>query len=457
MVYTDLFFLLALVPLSVMISFFDSSAEYKNLILILSSLIFIAWGRPIAVLLILLSFIFDWAMGLMVGKLRDRSRAGAMVFLMLDMLFNAAIFIVYTRADVIRLPEMLTLKGSLIPYAMGYYVLRAFSYVYDVYKGEEAEKNPFCLMTYMVSFHFFMCGPLVRYKDIKPQIRKRSADGMMLSRGFDRFVYGLAKVVLLAYALRLLKLTGLEGGDVTFFGCWLGMAAFFGEAYFTLSGLCDMGAGLGLMNGFTYPSNFDDINSRGLFTGLVKGYNTTVTGFFREMIYSPFESKKALRAVMAFICCVTVAAWYSFSKPALLVGAIVGAVVVLEMLLLSDKLSKLPVIVRYIYMVVLAMLIFGILYFGNVYGWRKWAFGLVGVGDKYMMSKQMKKVLLSNLFIYIAGLAYFIPTVRALITKGIDKLGSRSREMYTTTEVCKSVIKALLLIMCIAAIITRKM
>ena len=89
------------------------------MVLIISSLIFIAWGRPIAVLLILLSFIFDWAMGLMVGKLRDKSRAGAMVFLMLDMLFNAAIFMVYTRADAIHLPGMLTLKGSLIPYAMG--------------------------------------------------------------------------------------------------------------------------------------------------------------------------------------------------------------------------------------------------------------------------------------------------------------------------------------------------
>ncbi len=456
MVYTDLFFLLALLPLSVIFSFFDESAEYKNTVLIISGLIFIAWGRPVAALLILASFIFDWAMGLIVAGLRDKSRAGAVLFLMLDMLFNAAIFIVYTRGGVVPLPDKLTIKESLIPLAMGYYVLRAFSYVFDVYKGEEAEKNPLCLLTYMASFHFMMCGPVVRYKDIKPQLRERRITGRMLSEGASHVVIGLAKVVILAHALRLVKLAGLETNDVTLFGCWLGMAAFFGEAFFTLSGLCEMSLGMGLMNGFTYKKNFDDIDSRGLFTGLVKGYNTSVTGFFSDMIYAPFKDKRLLGTAAAFVCCVAVAAWYSFSKPALIVGAAVGAVIVLERLVYGDRLKRLPAAVRYIYLTVLSMLVFGGLYFGTVYGFRKWAFGLVGVGDKYLLSKQMKKVILSNLFVYIAGLISLVPAARGLLDKGLEKLKGRSREMYTTVEVCKTVAKALLLLMCVAAITARE-
>ena len=127
------------------------------------------------------------------------------------------------------------------------------------------------------------------------------------------------------------------------------------------------------------------------------------------------------------------------------------------MLFLKDRLLKLPAAVRYIYMMIVTMLIFGMLYFGTVYGWRKWAFGLVGVGDKYMMSKQMKKVLLSNLFIYIVGLVSYLPAARGLVIKGTQKLKSRSKEMYTAVELCKTVIKALLLVMCIAALIVRKM
>ena len=451
-----MFFLLALLPLSVIFSFFDKSAEYKNMVLIVSGLIFIAWGRPIGVLLILLSFIFDWGMGLLVAKLRDKSKAGAVFFLMLDMLFNAAIFIVYTRADVISLPAKLTLKSGLIPLAMGYYVLRAFSYVYDVYKGEEAEKNPLCLLTYMASFHFMMCGPLIRYKDIKPQIRERAATGRMLSQGFDHIVLGLTKVVIIGHALSLMMKAGLDLSELTLTGSWLGMAAFFGQAYFTLSGLCEMSMGMGLLNGFTYKGNFDDINSKNLFTGLVKGYNTSVTGFFRELIHAPFEDKNILGAVTAFITCMVVAGWYSFSKAAFIAGALVGAVVIIEMIF-GDRLSKLPTGVRYIYLTVLCMLIFGVLYFRTVYSWRKWAFGLIGVGDKYILSKQVKDILLSNLFIYIAGIIYLLPTLREFVTTGLEKLQGRSRSLYTGVEFIKTAIKAVLLVMCIAAVTVGKM
>jgi alginate O-acetyltransferase complex protein AlgI len=278
----------------------------------------------------------------------------------------------------------------------------------------------------------------------------------MLSEGADHIVFGLAKVVLSGHALHLMMLAGLDLDEMTLFGCWLGMAAFFGQAYFTLSGLCEMSMGMGLLNGFTYKRNFDDIDSRGLFTGLVKGYNTSVTGFFREAIYEPFKEKKLLGGLAAFITCMAVAAWYSFSKPSFIAGAAVGAVIILEMIV-GDKLRKLPAVVRYIYMAVLSMVIFGGLYFGSVYGWRKWAFGLIGVGDKYLLSVQTKQVLLSNLFIYIISLIYFLPPLRNFVTKALTKLQGRSKGFYTGIEVTKSVIKALMLIMCIAAITVGKM
>ncbi|MBR1750800.1 MAG: hypothetical protein IJ740_07960 [Ruminococcus sp.] len=457
MVYTDLFFILALLPLSVIFSFFDDSAEYKNLISVITGAIFVAWGRPLWVLLIFLSFIVDWGCALMVQKYRDDKKAASVTFLMLDMLFNFAIFIIYTRGGALHLPDKLTIKESLIPLAMGYYVLRAFSYVYDVYKGEKAEKNPLYLLTYMLSMHFMMCGPVIRYKDISAELKSRKASGKMLSDGIDNVVYGLAKVVILAHALELLKLTGLEGRDITFFGCWFGMAAFFGQMYFTLSGLCQIGYGCGLLNGFTYKKNFDDIDSSALFTGLVKGYNTSVTGLFDEMIISRFRYKTVPAAIAAFVCCMAVAGWYGFSKPVFLTGAIVGAVVVLEKLVYGKKLRTMPAAVRYIYLVILSMLIFSVVYFGNTYGWRKWALGLVGVGNKYMMSKQMKTVLLGNLFVYIIGLISFLPALRELVLTGIKKLQSRSKELYTLINTSKTLAKALLLIMCISAIIVRKL
>ena len=453
MAYNDIFFILALLPLSVIISFFDNSAEYKNLISIITGIIFIAWGRPIGVLVVCLFFLFDWLIALLIGKVKVSSRAGASALLVLDLLFNISIFIVYTRGNVIPLPGKLTLKSTLIPFAMGYYVLRAFSYVYDVYKGEEAEKNPLYLLTYFTSAQFMMCGPVIRYKDIKPQLHSRRADGRMISGGFDLIVYGLAKVMIIASALNKASSAGLEASDVSFFGCWLGMAAYFGAAYFTLSGFCEISRGFGLMNGFVFSENFAPIDSKAGFTGLVRGYNTTVTHFFEEALYSPFAGKKALSAAMAFVCCIAVAAWYSFSKPVLLAGALAGAVVVLELLLLRERISKLPAAVRYLYLIILSMLIFGICRFGTVYGWRRWALGLVGVGDKYLISKQLKTVIMNNLFVFISGLIIVISPLKSFLARRGELWQASSGRAYSFIEGVKTVFKAILLVMCISSMV----
>ena len=133
-------------------------------------------------------------------------------------------------------------------------MLRGISYVYDVFKGNcKAEKNIFCLLTYMVSLHFMLVGPLVRYGDIEPQIRHREITGAKLNQGLNKIVFGFGKVVLLAGVFEQIKLAGLNGKEITTLGCWLGMLSFLAQYYFLFTGLSDMAKGLGLTNGFVYP------------------------------------------------------------------------------------------------------------------------------------------------------------------------------------------------------------
>lgn len=167
---------------------------------------------------------------------------------------------------------------------MGYYMLRGISYVYDVFMGNcKAEKNVFCLLTYMVSLHFMLVGPLVRYGDIEPQIRHREITGAKLNQGLNKIVFGFGKVVLLAGVFEQIKLAGLNGKEITTLGCWLGMLSFLAQYYFLFTGLSDMAKGLGLTNGFVYPDNYTNIEADGLFTGMIKSFNTTVVDFFSEV------------------------------------------------------------------------------------------------------------------------------------------------------------------------------
>ena len=169
MVYSDLIFILGMFPIMTIISLFDRSAEYKNLILIVCSLLFFSWGRPFVFCLIFLSVILDWIFGLIISKNRE-NKALCGIFLVLDIIMNVSLMLIFGQNILYNKVKKLSFDAAILPLGMGYYMLRGISYVYDVFKGNcKAEKNIFCLLTYMVSLHFMLVGPLVRYGDIEPQ------------------------------------------------------------------------------------------------------------------------------------------------------------------------------------------------------------------------------------------------------------------------------------------------
>ena len=105
-------------------------------------------------------------------------------------------------------------------------------------------------------------------------------------------------MVLLAGVFEQIKLAGLNGNEITTLGCWLGMLSFLAQYYFLFTGLSDMAKGLGLTNGFVYPDNYTNIEADGLFTGMIKSFNTTVVDFFSVV----FCCKKNMNKVFTFVC-----------------------------------------------------------------------------------------------------------------------------------------------------------
>ena len=240
MVYSDLIFILGMFPIMTIISLFDRSAEYKNLILIICSLLFFSWGRPFVFCLIFLSVILDWIFGLIISKNRE-NKALCRIFLVLDIIMNVSLMLIFGQNILYNKVKKLSFDATILPLGMGYYMLRGISYVYDVFKGNcKAEKNIFCLLTYMVSLHFMLVGPLVRYGDIEPQIRHREITGAKLNQGLNKIVFGFGKVVLLAGVFEQIKLAGLNGKEITTLGCWLGMLSFLAQYFFLFTGLSDM-------------------------------------------------------------------------------------------------------------------------------------------------------------------------------------------------------------------------
>lgn len=456
MVYSDLLFFLGLLPCSVLLSFLDRSTEYKNLILVITSVIFFTWAKPAAVCLLFVTVVFEYLLGLGISRVKEKNTASAKVLLLFDLLMNVAVFFVFAHNYLFDKISLLNFSDAVIPAGVAYYTVRGFSYCYDVYKGRcAAEKNIFCLLVYMVSYHFMLVGPVVRYGDIEPAIRKRTVTGREINEGINRFIIGLGKVVLISSVFSRMKLAGLNGNEITLLGCWFGMIAFFAEIYFLFTGTCDMAGGLGKMNGFDYPENYKDMGVQGLFTGLLKTFNTTLVEFYEEISENISKNKKLAAQVCTVLCCAAVAVWYEAKLNFLAVGIAVGIIVLLEKHVYGQKLGKLPSWVKFIYILLLCITVFGGLYFNSMYGYRKWLLALISVGTKYELSVAMKNAVLNNIFLIIIAFISVCPPVRKKLMSLIESYSQKSARAYGQVRICKTVLTVLTLLYCIVTIAAR--
>ena len=452
MTYIDLIFLFGLFPLSAVMSLLDRSPEYKNMILIITSLIFFSWGKPPAICLIFLSLFADWALGLAVGELRDRSRLIAGTLTFADALMNLLIMLIFGQNQLFS-GSAFEISSLILPVGMGYYTLRGFSYVYDVYKGKiRAEKNVFCLMTYMVSFHFMCAGPVVRYGDMEGQIRKRELTTEKLNAGLNHMIWGMGKAVVLASVFQKITDEGIGSSEITTVGCWLGMLGLFAQSYFMFTGLCDMSRGLSLMSGFILPVNYRDIEADELFTGLVKSYNSTVISFFTDLLGITGTASRVRAALGAVVCGLMMGLWYQVSPTFAVVGLAAGLLVGLEQLFLKDILGKLPRAVKYIYLIIASMLIFGGVNFRSFYGYRKWLMGLAGIGTDYTLSVGMRDTVLHNYVLIIIAFCVICTPVRKRITGRADKISAKSRKHYGIIRGVKTVCTAAVFVVSVLAL-----
>lgn len=446
MVYTDLLFVFVFLPVTVILSLLDRSAEYKNLILIISSLIFYAWGRPVIVLLLFLTVFADYIFGLG-AKAENKFIKNAALFL--DAVMNCSVFVVFARNGLFREGgaferyEFLSFADKLIPLGIAFYTVRGISYVFDVYKGNtEAEKNPFCLLTYMASLHFMMAGPIVRYEDVRGELRKRHIGAEEINGGLTRFVFGLGKAVVLAPVFKSLMAAGLDFESPTTLGAWFGMLGFLGYVYWSFAGYTDMALGLGLANGFHYKENVLPFKVGNGVTGIADGFNRTLHGFFRESIVC--EKNKLLYVLTSLLCGGVIGLWYGFTKGAV-GGALYFAVfIIMEKLFLSRLFEKLPRFVTGIYTVAISLFGASVFYFDSLWKLKNWAFFCIGKKTVSFWDSDIIEILKGNYVLIAIGILAALP----FVTDFVKKLGKKISEKggYGFVRIIQTVCTAVVLL-----------
>lgn len=419
---------------------FDRSTEYKNLILCITSLLFVIWGKTFAVALIFLSVIADYFLAIAAEGSLKRSKQSAAVFMITDLIFNGFLFVLLTHNEIFSPSNPLHLRNALIPIGAAFYTLKNFSYVYDVYSGRiKAERNIFCLLTYTMSYPFLLAGPVVRYGDIEPQIRKRTVDAAHLNSGITSFAIGLAKTALVVPVLTKLANAGLDPDEPTLTGAWIGMIAFFGAAYFIFMGLSDMGTGIARMNGFDVEKNYTAISGRYMLGGLVKSYNTSMVRLFEDM-----RGNKGGAVIMTFVLAILGTGFYADHKFIFGFGAAIALLLAAEAVIGYEKIEKIPGLFKLIALFVISMLLFSGFAFDSFGEWKTWLGNLLGKGTLYRLSKSVKYIIINNCWVLLIALISVSPAGRGIVGL-LDKSGEKSPKAYGRVRILKTICTAVLL------------
>ena len=205
MVFSSLTFLFLFFPL-VMGVYYLCPRALRNLWLLLTSLLFYAWGEPVYIRLMAASILFNYLCGLGVAALQKREKKRlAKGLLILCIAGNIGALGLFKYADLL-IGTVNNIAGSKIallelalPIGISFYTFQALSYVIDVYRGTvAAQKNPITFGTYIALFPQLIAGPIVQYKTVEEQLSHRRETTAQFAAGIGRFTIGLGKKVLIA-------------------------------------------------------------------------------------------------------------------------------------------------------------------------------------------------------------------------------------------------------------------
>ena len=374
MVFSSAAFMFAFLPITLLLYFVpvfrDERKETgkRNLVLCLVSLVFYAWGEPVHILLMLLSILFNYLVGLDIQKHRDEEKNSRALFIFC-LVFNLFMlgFFKYSGFFVNNINSLfgtsIEYNAPPLPVGISFYTFQILSYVIDVYKGElKAQKNIIYFGCYVTMFPQLIAGPIVQYSDIEKQLseRKVTSDGFVY--GIRMFIKGLCKKVLFANTIGAVYTEIMGLGDIRELSvatAWIAVICYTLQIYFDFSGYSDMAIGLGKMFGFDFVQNFNFPYKADSIKDFWRRWHISLSTWFRDYVYIPLggNRKGTLRAIFnTLVVWALTGMWHGAAWNFIAWGAFYGILLIIEKYLLSDILEKIPSFIRHIGTMIVVML-----------------------------------------------------------------------------------------------------
>lgn len=419
MVFSSIPFIFFFFPIF-LILYYAAPYKYKNIILLIFSLIFYAWGEPIYILLMIFSSFVDYICGLNIEKNRDNKRKKRL-FLIISIIVNLSLLGFFKYSDFligminnifhINIP----LLNLALPIGISFYTFQTMSYSIDVYRGNvKVEHNFLNYMTYVTMFPQLIAGPIVRYEDVARELKHKEITFHKFSEGLLRFMRGLFKKVLIANNVGYLftVISTMTTSEISVLSAWLGVIAFSFQIYFDFSGYSDMAIGMGKMLGFTYLENFDHPYISKSITEFWRRWHMSLSTWFKDYLYIPLGGSRVSRIINIrniLIVWLLTGLWHGANLNFVLWGLYYGIVLILEKFILKKYIDRLPNVLKHTYTLFLILIGWLIFAFDDMNKLGSFAKIMFGFGDVDFVNSNFLYYLKNYFIIIIISIIFSMP------------------------------------------------
>ena len=420
MVFASITFLYYFLPVF-LILYFVVPKKYKNLVLLLFSLIFYFYGEPKYILLMLIEVLFAYFMTLSLEKNKSKSLLIVVVsfHLLLLCIFKYFNFIISNINSIFS--SNISLLNIVLPIGISFYTFQIISYEVDVYRGKvKASKNLIEFMTYVFLFPQLIAGPIVRYESVNKELKSRKVTFDDFSSGVNRFVIGLFKKVVIANNIGELCNILVGSTEVSVLLYWVLGISYMLQIYFDFSGYSDIAIGFGKMIGFKFPENFNYPYIADSVTNFWRRWHMTLSSWFKDYVYIPLGGNrvsilKHIRNI--FIVWMLTGLWHGASWNFIIWGLYFGVILIIEKYFLNKLLEKLPKVIRIIYTSFVVMISFIIFSSNNLDSAFTIIKGLFSFKSLSLSNNFILYYVKSYGFILIMGIIFSTPLIKNIIEK----------------------------------------
>lgn len=443
MVFADLFFIYFFLPLCLVFYFAFKTIKARNIVLTVFSLVFYAWGEPLWILLLLFSSVFNWYIGILIGKFREQIgakiavAAGITVDILLLLVFKYTAFFVENLNGAfgfgIPVPQIV------LPIGISFYTFQAISYIMDCYwETVQVQKKYSKFLLYLSLFPQLIAGPIVRYSVVEEEIDKRQVSVNDLCEGALRVITGLAKKVILANNLYVIVET-FFGKDITglsVLGTWYTVIVYSLYVYFDFSGYSDIAIGLGRMFGFHFDENFRYPFACKTIAEFWQRWHISLGSFFRDyLLYVPIfgKNRKYFSLFLVWFC---TGMWHGAAWNFILWGLYFGFFIFFEQKLGKKRMKKWPVWFKHIYSKIVIIIGFGIFYFEDLSQLGQFFLNITGIsmitnGAPFFDALTWTS-LMRNFYLVVAAIVISMPILPKVKTYFLE---NKNTMVYTAGRV----------------------